>query len=665
MRYNGLPGTGYVGATSLLYDAADNVTSIVDKNASATVLASYLYSYNAATELSQETDNGTLITYAYDPAGQLTATTSTSYAYDANGNPDNSGDVIGTDNELMSNGVWSYTYDASGNLTEKVNISTGETWTYKYDNGNDLIQAVDTTMSGTTTSLYDYDVFGNRIEEQVVTSSATTTTKYVLDSWNPATQGGTGNSGTEVWADLTSSNTLQTVYLRGNVVDQLFGRISSGGAGAFTLLDHLQSVVGVTNASGTLEDVITYDAYGNFTESNPGMVGAYTYAGMEYDSTTQLYYSRARYYDATTGRWISQDPLGFDAGDSNLYRYVNNSPTNETDPSGETGVLANLVGGSPSGDADDCGCGGGTRFLALTDDAIPGVVGIFIHGANVDPELTGGKTFVYDDEQDLIAGEASIGDKGILYSQLTFPASVNNESTNYAPDDDAPTDAAETNAGSTGGDLRDLPIVGPILDKIGNTIGGAIGVFGGPGGPTGKPAYQLRPITVTAPTPGNNGAFNYVIDWALNKPTPTGGYIVQDIQWTWSVKNNAGGNVPEPSKLPSPVQYWEVWQVPKNAMRTTTDVDSWNQASYPGCTEGNIAIHAVAWFFDNYKLPDSAGFKAKNAKTFAHNLLSTTTNPKLPQPDSNFVSRSLEATWDALGCLDVLTTLGGSVMQAQ
>jgi RHS repeat-associated protein len=335
MRYNGLPGTGYVGATSLLYDAADNVTSIVEKNASATVLASYLYSYNAATELSQETDNGTLITYAYDPAGQLTATSSTSYAYDANGNPDNTGDVIGTDNELMSNGVWSYTYDASGNLTEKVNISTGETWTYKYDNGNDLIQAVDTTMSGTTTSLYDYDVFGNRIEEQVVTSSTTTTTKYVLDSWNPATAGGTGNSGTEVWADLTSSNTLQTVYLRGDVVDQLFGRISSGGVGAFTLLDHLQSVVGVTNASGTLEDVITYDAYGNFTESSPGMVGAYTYAGMEYDSTTQLYYSRARYYDATTGRWISQDPLGFDAGDSNLYRYVNNAPTNETDPSGE------------------------------------------------------------------------------------------------------------------------------------------------------------------------------------------------------------------------------------------------------------------------------------------------------------------------------------------
>ncbi len=42
----------------------------------------------------------------------------------------------------------------------------------------------------------------------------------------------------------------------------------------------------------------------------------------------------ARYYDPKTGRWISQDPLGFDAGDSNLYRYVENRTTGETDPSG-------------------------------------------------------------------------------------------------------------------------------------------------------------------------------------------------------------------------------------------------------------------------------------------------------------------------------------------
>jgi hypothetical protein len=48
----------------------------------------------------------------------------------------------------------------------------------------------------------------------------------------------------------------------------------------------------------------------------------------------ELQYNRARWYDPTTQRWLSMDPLGFDAGDSNLYRYVNNQPTISTDPSG-------------------------------------------------------------------------------------------------------------------------------------------------------------------------------------------------------------------------------------------------------------------------------------------------------------------------------------------
>jgi uncharacterized protein RhaS with RHS repeats len=48
-----------------------------------------------------------------------------------------------------------------------------------------------------------------------------------------------------------------------------------------------------------------------------------------------LQYNHARWYDASIGKWISQDPLGFEAGDSNLYRYVNNRPMDAVDPSGK------------------------------------------------------------------------------------------------------------------------------------------------------------------------------------------------------------------------------------------------------------------------------------------------------------------------------------------
>ena len=39
-------------------------------------------------------------------------------------------------------------------------------------------------------------------------------------------------------------------------------------------------------------------------------------------------------YDPTIGRWLSEDPIGFEAGDANLYRYVENGPVKATDPSG-------------------------------------------------------------------------------------------------------------------------------------------------------------------------------------------------------------------------------------------------------------------------------------------------------------------------------------------
>jgi hypothetical protein len=51
-------------------------------------------------------------------------------------------------------------------------------------------------------------------------------------------------------------------------------------------------------------------------------------------SAINLQYNRTRYYDPSSGRWVSQDSLAFAAGDSNLYRYVNNAPVLAADPTG-------------------------------------------------------------------------------------------------------------------------------------------------------------------------------------------------------------------------------------------------------------------------------------------------------------------------------------------
>lgn len=59
----------------------------------------------------------------------------------------------------------------------------------------------------------------------------------------------------------------------------------------------------------------------------------YLYTGRDYDPETGLRYYRARYYDPTEGRFLSEDALRF-ASDSNFYRYANNSPTVLEDPFG-------------------------------------------------------------------------------------------------------------------------------------------------------------------------------------------------------------------------------------------------------------------------------------------------------------------------------------------
>jgi hypothetical protein len=46
------------------------------------------------------------------------------------------------------------------------------------------------------------------------------------------------------------------------------------------------------------------------------------------------YYYRGRFYDPVTGRFLSQDPIGFEAGDTSFYRYVGNQPTSFIDPEG-------------------------------------------------------------------------------------------------------------------------------------------------------------------------------------------------------------------------------------------------------------------------------------------------------------------------------------------
>jgi RHS repeat-associated protein len=141
----------------------------------------------------------------------------------------------------------------------------------------------------------------------------------------------------------------------------LYARVSADGTVSWYITDLLGSVRQIVDTSGNVLDAIVYDPWGNIvSESNPANGDRFKYAGGQYDALQQTYLFTARWENPQEGRWQSLDPIGFLAGDVNLYRYVFNSPATYNDPIGEgitgritsivaklgTKIIATLVGGN-------------------------------------------------------------------------------------------------------------------------------------------------------------------------------------------------------------------------------------------------------------------------------------------------------------------------------
>jgi RHS repeat-associated protein len=131
--------------------------------------------------------------------------------------------------------------------------------------------------------------------------------------------------------ELNGSSVVANL-LTGLGIDEYLMRTDSGGA-SHLLSDALGSTIALTDVTGGLPTSYTYAPFGETIRSGNTTGNAFDYTGREDDGTGLKYY-RARYYHAGLQRFISQDPIGFWAGDVNLYRYVSNSPTNHVDPTG-------------------------------------------------------------------------------------------------------------------------------------------------------------------------------------------------------------------------------------------------------------------------------------------------------------------------------------------
>lgn len=269
------------------YDSLQRLTNAtLLKGVTQTTLA---YQYDSVGNKVWQKQNGAVATLAYNNANnELASSTSGStnihYSYDRNGNQLNQNITTGGTSH------WIYKWDPAGYL-DKVSNDNGVQGVYVYDGNHRLVAS----SEGVTTSFNGY--LGTETLFQSIYGSSTT--DYVF-------AGGT----------RIAKSTASTVN--------------------YYHADTEGSTRLVTSSTGS---VLFADNYLPFGQDNGTPTGSETYkfTGKPVSATTGLYYDYQRWYDSSTGRFISRDPLPgalSDPQSQNGYVYVENLPTVLVDPTG-------------------------------------------------------------------------------------------------------------------------------------------------------------------------------------------------------------------------------------------------------------------------------------------------------------------------------------------
>ena len=243
-RYRDLTGTQLSIGTSYSYDSLNRLTGISHKNEASLTVASYNYSYDNGSRISQIGSVDGTTDYNYDGTNQLTGAnysssqTDEAYSYDANGNRTNSGYTTGLNNQLLSDGIYNYQYDDEGNRIKRTEVATGKSTEYVWDYRNRLTKVLLKDVGSVLTKNieYVYDVNDRRIGKKVGTSASLSASgvveRYVLD-----------RDQISLVFDGVGNQTHR--YLYGTEVDQVLADESNGQTNWF-LSDH----------QGTIKDIV-------------------------------------------------------------------------------------------------------------------------------------------------------------------------------------------------------------------------------------------------------------------------------------------------------------------------------------------------------------------------------------------------------------------------
>jgi RHS repeat-associated protein len=255
------------------------------------------------------------VTYTLDKAGNRTSVNSTSYS------PNSINQYTSVGGTAVTNGN-----------EHEIKLYGG--FTYYYMRDQELTRV---TATGFTYDLA-YDALG-RCVRRTINNDPAYTTYYIYDGDKPI-------------LEYNANGGLLGFNLYGKGIDEILERGANGTDNqwhwSYFQQDHEGSVTHLTDWTGAIIERYRYDAFGaptiyapNWTVRTSTSYGnRFLFTGREYDGAW-VYEYRARVYHSSLGRFMSEDPKLFDAGDYNLFRYCHNDPIDMTDPMG-LGALPNM-----------------------------------------------------------------------------------------------------------------------------------------------------------------------------------------------------------------------------------------------------------------------------------------------------------------------------------
>ena len=333
--------TGYV------YDNLNRLTDILNKNGSNGLVSSYHYGLRADGKRSSVGESGPYTSnattnYTYDDQGKLTEEAGPyadiKYGYDNVGNR-LTRTVSGSTTALLPNGVTNPAFDVNDRIAT---VNGTATHTYDLDGNETTVngQAASYDFENHLISLgsvasYVYDAGGNRYSA----ANLGTTTSYVVDVSLPYGC---------VVEEYTGTSTVPSA--RYDYGDDLI-RVDHGTVASYYLFDGLGSTRQLVSTAGAVTDTWSYSAFGELASHTGTTANPFLFNAQQFDQASGDYYLRARYYDQTSGRFISQDPFGGNNDDPvslHRYLYASGDPVDRVDPSGKDDLVevltANAIG---------------------------------------------------------------------------------------------------------------------------------------------------------------------------------------------------------------------------------------------------------------------------------------------------------------------------------